>query len=109
MLCYVTMVYGVFYGQFFLIKCVFLQEKKSATPPPSLRRAGSSVNSTEDVPNSTNSKATLHQQSQSSNPTFNCSTSLSVNLPGKLGILTKVILFVLNSLHFLLRFEAITS
>lgn len=64
-------------------------EKKSATPPPSLRRAGSSVSSTEDVPNSTNSKATLHQQSQPSNPTFNCSTSLSVNLPGKLGILTK--------------------
>jgi len=81
----------------FLIKCVFLQEKKSATPPPNLRRAGSSVSSTEDAPNSTNSKAILHQRSQSSNPTFNCSTGLSVNLPGKLGILTKVSLFVLNS------------
>lgn len=69
-------------------------EKKSCTPPPSLRRDGGCVNSAANVQNSANSKTTPQQpqQSQSSNPTYNSSnssTSLSVNLPGKLGMLGK--------------------
>ncbi|XP_010682560.2 uncharacterized protein LOC104897392 [Beta vulgaris subsp. vulgaris] len=71
-------------------------EKKSCTPPPSLKRDRGCVNLTANVQNSANSKATpQHQaQSQSSNPTFNCgssssSTSMSLNLPGKLAMLGK--------------------
>ncbi|XP_057541767.1 uncharacterized protein LOC130820420 [Amaranthus tricolor] len=70
-------------------------DKKSATPPPSLKRDRGCVNLAANVQNSANSKATPQQlqQSQSSNPTFNSScnnsTSLSVNLPGRLAMLGK--------------------
>ncbi|XP_021727020.1 uncharacterized protein LOC110694155 [Chenopodium quinoa] len=67
-------------------------DKKSCTPPPSLRRDGGCVNSAVNMQNSASSKATPQQlQSQSSNPTFNSNsgTSLSVNLPGKLAMLGK--------------------
>lgn len=69
-----------------------ISEKKSCTPPPSLRRDGGCVKSAANVQHSANAKASPQQpQSQSSNPTFNCSsgTSLSVNLPGKLAMLGK--------------------
>ncbi|KAL2903249.1 putative AP endonuclease [Bienertia sinuspersici] len=70
-------------------------EKKSCTPPPSLKRDGGCINSAANVQNSANSKATPQKpqsQQQSSNPTFNSNssnTSISVNLPGKLGMLGK--------------------
>ncbi|KAH9627201.1 hypothetical protein KSS87_020747 [Heliosperma pusillum] len=65
--------------------------KKSSTPPPSLKRAEGWVSVAENVQNSASLKAATPQpQSKSSNPTFNStSTHLSVNLPGKLGLLTK--------------------
>ncbi|KAL9226329.1 hypothetical protein vseg_002157 [Gypsophila vaccaria] len=66
--------------------------KKSSTPPPSLKRAKGWVNEEENVHDSAMSKATPQPQpqSKSSNPTFNSSsTNISVNLPGKLGFLTK--------------------
>ncbi|KAK9751030.1 hypothetical protein RND81_02G237000 [Saponaria officinalis] len=67
--------------------------KKSSTPPPSLKRAKGWVNVEENVQNSAISKTATPQpqpQSKSNNPTFNSSsTNLSVNLPGKLGFLTK--------------------
>ncbi|XP_074309867.1 uncharacterized protein LOC141644279 [Silene latifolia] len=65
--------------------------KKSSTPPPSLKRAEGWVNVADNVQNSASSKAgTPQPQSKSSNPTFNStSTHLSVNLPGKLGLLTR--------------------
>nr|XP_023897403.1 uncharacterized protein LOC112009299 [Quercus suber]POE54753.1 hypothetical protein CFP56_50220 [Quercus suber] len=71
-----------------------LAEKKSATPPPSTRsaRVATSLNMGGDAQNSnSNSKVTPQLQSQSDNPAsdISTSTSLPMNLPGKLGILGK--------------------
>ncbi|KAJ8759018.1 hypothetical protein K2173_003256 [Erythroxylum novogranatense] len=62
-------------------------EKKSVTPPPSLRnsRVVASLKMVGDSKNSPNAKAPTEQQSQSSDE----HTSLSMNLPGKLSMLGK--------------------
>lgn len=68
-----------------------LQEKKSSTPAPRSRsaaRVATSLNMTGEAQNS-NSKFT-QLQSQSSNSAPDISTSLPMNLPGKLGMLGKV-------------------
>ncbi|KAJ4823303.1 hypothetical protein Tsubulata_026953 [Turnera subulata] len=66
-------------------------EKKSATPPPNLRnaRALATPKKCGDAQNSANSQAPLEQQSQSGNSLFENSTSLAMNLPGKLSLLGK--------------------
>ncbi|CAA2958230.1 Hypothetical predicted protein [Olea europaea subsp. europaea] len=65
-------------------------EKKSSTPPPSLRNAkmGASPTVTDNAQSDSNSKITSHSQSQ---PCYSASpnTSLPINLPGKLTVLGK--------------------
>ncbi|KAK3223311.1 hypothetical protein Dsin_010336 [Dipteronia sinensis] len=65
-------------------------EKKSSTPPPSLRNARviASLNMGGDSENSS-SRVTSQSQSQSGNLAPDSSTSLYMNLPGKLSILGK--------------------
>lgn len=71
-----------------------LAEKKSATPPPSARsaRVATSLNMAGDAQNSNSKpKVTPQLQSQSDNPAsdISTSTSLPLNLPGKLSMLGK--------------------
>ncbi|GAB2214239.1 hypothetical protein Droror1_Dr00018580 [Drosera rotundifolia] len=63
--------------------------KKSATPPPSLKRAAGFVQISGDEKNSRSSKAQRQPQSQSSNESVNCNAGASLKLPGKLGALGK--------------------
>ncbi|KAK4376860.1 hypothetical protein RND71_003156 [Anisodus tanguticus] len=69
------------------------QEKKSSTPPPSLRSARMAASPTvgresQRLPNSKKSSQEQQQQSQHIDSTHD-NTSLTVNLPGKLSILGK--------------------
>ncbi|GAB4839807.1 hypothetical protein Ancab_020517 [Ancistrocladus abbreviatus] len=65
-------------------------EKKSSTPPPSLRRAVGSVNLAGDAEKSSSSRANRQPQAQSGNASSNVGdASLSIILPGKLGLLGK--------------------
>ncbi|KAH7570273.1 hypothetical protein JRO89_XS05G0079700 [Xanthoceras sorbifolium] len=68
----------------------FLKEKKSSTPPPTLRnaRATASLNMGGDS-ESSSSRVNPQPQSQSGNLAPDSSTSLHMNLPGKLSILGK--------------------
>ncbi|XP_015894800.3 uncharacterized protein LOC107428728 [Ziziphus jujuba] len=65
-------------------------EKKSSTPPPRLRnpKVATSLNMAGDAQDSSNSKTT-EPQPQSANSSADNSTSLHMNLPGKLSILGK--------------------
>lgn len=76
----------------FLRMFELLQEKKSSTPPPRLRnpKVATSLNMAGDAQNSSNSKTT-EPQPQSANSSADNSTSLHMNLPGKLSMLGKVI------------------
>ncbi|XP_022887660.1 uncharacterized protein LOC111403394 [Olea europaea var. sylvestris] len=74
-----------------ILKCPFnTAEKKSSTPPPSLRNANTAVSSTvtANAQSDSNSKMTSQSQSQ---PCYSASpnTSLPMNLPGKLSMLGK--------------------
>ncbi|KAF5945353.1 hypothetical protein HYC85_015581 [Camellia sinensis] len=68
-------------------------EKKSSTPPPSLRnaRVAISLNMGGDAQNSSNSRVTSQSESSQSAslPSNDNNTSLALNLPGKLSILGK--------------------
>ncbi|XP_057947921.1 uncharacterized protein LOC131143693 [Malania oleifera] len=67
-------------------------EKKSSTPPPRLRNARetASFNVAGDAQNSSNSRMIPQPPSQFANSSFsNNNTSVPINLPGKLGILSK--------------------
>ncbi|CAK7332737.1 unnamed protein product [Dovyalis caffra] len=66
-------------------------EKKSSTPPPSLRnaRAVASLRMGGEAQNSSNLKAISEMQSQSGTSSSDCSTGLAVNLPGRLNVLGK--------------------
>ncbi|KAK4841232.1 hypothetical protein QYF36_001146 [Acer negundo] len=77
-------------GTFSSLLFEFFHEKKSSTPPPSLRnaRAIASLNMGGDSENSS-SRVASQPQSQSGNLASDSSTSLQMNLPGKLSILGK--------------------
>lgn len=66
-----------------------IQEKKSATRPPSLKntRKFSSSNVDSETKNYSNSKMASQQQDS---PYGDSDSSLSFNIPGKLGLLGKV-------------------
>ncbi|KAF5726746.1 Leucine-rich repeat-containing protein 50 [Tripterygium wilfordii] len=66
-------------------------EKKSTTPPPSLRktRAAASLNMNSDSQDTANSRIPSEAQSQSCNSAPDECTSLPMNLPGKLSVLGK--------------------
>jgi len=69
-----------------------VQEKKSSTPPPSLRnaRAVASLGMGGEAQNSSNLKAISEMKSQPGNSASDSSTGLSMSLPGKLNVLSKV-------------------
>lgn len=71
---------------------MLLQENKSSTPPPSLRngKVVASLKMGGESQNSSNSKPAPEPQSQSIKSASDNSTSLPINLPGKLSILGKV-------------------
>ncbi|XP_031386232.1 uncharacterized protein LOC116199829 [Punica granatum] len=66
-------------------------DKKSATPPPRLRnaRAPCPLNMDGDSQNASKPKMDLNSQSRSSDPMPDESTTMSMNLPGKLSMLCK--------------------
>ncbi|KAF8390396.1 hypothetical protein HHK36_024922 [Tetracentron sinense] len=66
-------------------------EKKSSTPPPTLRntRVAASFNLAGDEHNSSNSRVTFQQESQPDNSASKNNTSLPMMLLGKLSILNK--------------------
>ncbi|KAK4785828.1 hypothetical protein SAY86_002517 [Trapa natans] len=68
-----------------------LSDKKNTTPPPSLRNARGpcSLNPGGDSQNVSKPKMDLNSQSRSSDPAPEESTTLSMNLPGKLNMLCK--------------------
>ena len=74
----------------------FLQEKKSSTPPASLRRGravAASLNMGGDVQNNSNPSVTAQQPEShfdNNSSAFDNGKSLPMTLPGKLGMLGKV-------------------